>query len=71
MKLNLFLFSVLPAFLLAEDEYEQAPIRYSETQPRDAVYALEKLMNAGQVKLDCSNAWTVLKGLLKQFSIPI
>ncbi|MEQ1748746.1 MAG: hypothetical protein ABL974_04955 [Prosthecobacter sp.] len=71
MKLNLFLFCMLPAFLLAEDEYEQAPIRYSDTQPKDAAYALEKLMNTGQVKLDRSNAWTVLKGLLKQFHIPI
>ena len=70
MKISLLLLCLLPALLLAEDEYEQTPIRYSESQPKDAAYALEKLMNAGKVKLDRRNAWSVLKGLLKQFNIP-
>lgn len=73
MKKNLLplLLLLQPCVLTAEDEYEQAPIHYSDTQPRDAAYDLEVLMNAGKVKLDRKNAWTVLKGLLKQFKIPI
>ena len=54
----------------AENEYEQAPIHYSETQPRDAAYEMEKLMLAGKLKIDRSDAWSVLRGVLKQFRIP-
>ncbi len=70
MKSRLLLLCLLPVFLLAEDEYEQTPIRYSDTKPNDAAYALETLMNSGRVKLDRQSAWSVLKGLLKQFHIP-
>jgi hypothetical protein len=70
VKLNLLFSLFLPALLLAEDEYEQAPINYSETEPRDAAYDLERLMNSGKVKLDRKNAWSLLKGLLQQFQIP-
>ena len=52
MKSRLILLCLLPVFLLAEDEYEQTPIRYSDTKPNDAAYALEKLMDSGRVKLD-------------------
>lgn len=55
----------------AEDEFEQAPIHYSETQPKDAAYELEAMMKAGKVKIDRKNAWTVLQGILKQFQIPM
>jgi len=68
-RLPIFL-SLLPIILLAEDEYEQAPIHYSETRPKDAVYDLEKLMKTGKVNLDRRSAWTVLTSLLKQFQIP-
>jgi len=61
---------MLPAWVQAEDEYEQAPIHYSETQPRDAAQALEKMMLAGKVKIDRTDAWSVLRGVLKQFGIP-
>lgn len=54
----------------AEDEYEQAPIHYSETPPNDAAQKLERLMTAGKVRLDRSNAWGVLRGLMKHFNIP-
>ena len=55
----------------AEDEFEQAPIFYSVTRPKDAAYALETLMKAGKVKIDRASAWTVLKGVLDQFNIPM
>jgi hypothetical protein len=61
---------VLPVLVQAEDEYEQAPIRYSETQPRDAAQALEKMLLAGKVKIDRTDAWSVLRGVLKCFGIP-
>jgi hypothetical protein len=57
VKSRLLLLCLLPVFLLAEDEYEQTPIRYSDTKPNDAAYALEKLMNSGRVKLDRQSAW--------------
>lgn len=58
------------AFLLAEDEYEQAPIRYSETTPRDAAQALEKQILGGKAKIDRADGWSVLRGVMKQFKIP-
>jgi hypothetical protein len=60
----------LSAKVLAEDEYEQAPIHYSSSQPQDVAYDLEKLLTAGKVTLDRRNAWTLLRGVLKQFRIP-
>lgn len=60
----------LPGVLVAEDEFEAAPIRYSETEPNDAAQRLERLMTAGKVKIDRTDAWTVLRDLMKQFDIP-
>ena len=54
----------------AEDEYENAPIRYSDTTPNDATQQLESLMAAGKVKIDRTDAWTVLRDVMKQFNIP-
>ncbi len=56
--------------LHAEDEYENAPIRYSDTTPNDAAQRLERLMTAGKVKIDRTDAWTVLRDVMKQFDIP-
>ena len=56
--------------LHAEDEYENAPIRYSDTTPNDAAQRLESLMAAGKVKIDRTDAWTVLRDVMKQFDIP-
>jgi hypothetical protein len=66
----LLLLLTVPALVQAEDAYEQVPILYSETQPRDAAQALEKMMLAGKVKIDRKDAWSVLRGVLKQFGIP-
>jgi len=60
----------LPSLLHAEDEYENAPIRYSDTTPNDATQRLESLMAAGKVKIDRTDAWTVLRDVMKQFNIP-
>ncbi len=60
----------LPSLLQAEDEYENAPIRYSETPPNDTTQRLESLMAAGKVKIDRTDAWTVLRDVMKQFDIP-
>ena len=56
--------------LHAEDEYENAPIRYSDTTPNDATQRLESLIAAGKVKIDRTDAWTVLRDVMKQFDIP-
>lgn len=65
----LTLASLICSPLHAEDEYEAAPIRYSETEPNDAAQRLERLMAAGKVKIDRSNAWTVLHGVMKEFGV--
>ena len=54
----------------AEDPFEQAPIFYSESQPNDPAQKLEKLMRSGQAKVDRSDAWTVLRDLMRHLRIP-
>lgn len=56
--------------LHAEDEYENAPIHYSATPPNDAAQRLERLMASGEVRLDRTSPWTVLRDLMKQLDIP-
>ncbi len=61
---------LVPWLAAAENEYEQAPIRYSETAPHDAVQALERRLKAGQAQVDRTDAWTVLRDLMRHFHIP-
>lgn len=55
----------------AQDEYELAPIHYSATAPRDAVYDMEKLLHSGRLHIDRRDAWTVLRGVLKHLGVPM
>jgi hypothetical protein len=59
-----------PSSLPAANEYENPPIRYSDTAPNDAAQDLQKKLRAGKVKIDRTNAWTVLRGLMQHFHIP-
>lgn len=59
-----------PLTLSAENEYENAPINYSSTEPNDAAQEMERLQAAGKLKIDRSSDWAVVNGLLKQFGIP-
>lgn len=59
-----------PALLPAEDEYEQAPVRYSATAPRDAAQDLMRRLRAGQAKVERTDVWTVLRDLKQHFRIP-
>jgi hypothetical protein len=70
LQTGLIILSLSGVSLLAEDEYENAPIRYSDTAPNDAAQRLERLMAAGKVKIDRTDAWTVLRDLMKQLDIP-
>lgn len=54
----------------AANEYENAPIHYSTTQPRDAAQELMRRMAAGGARIDRSDAWTVLRDLRHHFDIP-
>ena len=55
----------------AENEYEYAPISYSDTAPKDAAQTLERRLLAGKVKIDRRDAWSVLHGVMKEFGIPV
>ncbi len=69
-RLVLSLFCLAAAIARAENEYENAPIYYSDTAPNDAATRLEKQQREGKVKIDRTDDWAVLRGLLKQFNIP-
>jgi hypothetical protein len=64
------LLALVGTSLHAENEYENAPIRYSATPPNDAAQALQKKLLSSEIKLDRTDAWTVLRGLMKHFDIP-
>lgn len=61
-----------PACLLAQsgDEFEQAPIRYSATPPKDAIVKLEARLHSGDLKLtgDDRHKFTTL---LRELDIPV
>lgn len=64
----------LAATLVSEargaNDYENAPIHYSTTTPNDAAQELMRRMEAGSVKIDRRDAWSVLRDLCRQFDIP-
>lgn len=56
---------------LAGDDYELPPILYSTTTPRDAVMQLQRELKSGQVTLDRTSAWTMLRDLRARLEIPV
>lgn len=54
----------------AENEYENAPINYSETAPDDAAQRLEKAQVEGKVRITREDDWSILRQVLKHFDIP-
>lgn len=56
--------------LPAANEYENAPIHYSDTQPNDAAQQLEKKLRTGEATVDRTDAWTLLRSLMQHFQIP-
>lgn len=70
LRASLLIASLSCSSLQAMDEYENVPIRYSDTEPNDAAQRLERLMAAGKVKINRTDAWTVLRDVMKHFDIP-
>ncbi len=66
----------VPAF--AEDfqgsdhplEYDHDPIKYSETQPTDAVAALQQTITSGDVKLEWDEKFGYLPAILEALKVP-
>ncbi len=56
--------------VFAEDEYENAPINYSDTQPRDAAQRIEQAQIAGKLRITRQDDWSILRQLLRQLGIP-
>lgn len=52
------------------ETYEQPPINYSATQPRDALVAIQQRMAAGDLKLNGSGK-EIVRSLLRELNIPI
>ncbi len=71
-RLLLALFATLISLPASADEdYELAPIHYSSTPPKDAAQALGQRWQRGEVSIDRSSGWTVLRAVLKQLNIPL
>ncbi|MCE9611075.1 MAG: hypothetical protein K8R23_12845 [Chthoniobacter sp.] len=70
--------AALTGFARAEDfqgsthplEYDAAPIRYSTTEPADAVAALTQRIQSGEVKLHWDDTFGYLPGLLDALHVP-
>ena len=54
----------------AEDEFERAPILYSETASHDRIQLLQAKIAANDVTLDWSDTHGWLPSLLKQLEVP-
>jgi hypothetical protein len=70
LTLILTIISMMGGTVMATEPFEEAPIFYSKTSPKDAARRLERRLREGHVKLDRSSPRTVLQGLLKAFGIP-
>ena len=53
------------------DEYEQAPIRYSESTPNNPASELEKRIQSGDHGLDMSSEKAFLTSVLKELKVPV
>jgi hypothetical protein len=54
----------------SREPYEQPPINYSATQPRDAIAGLQKCLAAGALKLT-GNGKEIVQSLLRELQIPV
>ena len=53
----------------AGDEYENAPIHYSATEPNDLTAQLQKQMDAGMLQLPKGDAWKLMSELQKLYGV--
>jgi hypothetical protein len=55
----------------SRDSFDDAPIRYTQSEPTDAVSRLQKQLDSGAVQLRPAGAQAYLAAVLKQLKIPI
>lgn len=65
-----FLLCLLPGLSLAEEVFELPPVRYSATQPDDAVQELARKLKDGTATLPKGDAWRLMARLREHFHIP-
>lgn len=61
---------VTPAAAQSGEEYEQAPIRYTATAPKDAITKIEARLQSGDLKLEGDDRTKMLR-LLRELDIPV
>lgn len=55
----------------AADEYERAPIRYSQATPDNCISRLQTRLDKGEAKLEASGSLGFLRSLLEAMNVPI
>ncbi len=68
--LGLTLGAVLTAAAQSGEDYEQAPIRYTATAPKDAIVGIEARLHSGDLKLEGDDRAKMLR-LLRELDIPV
>ena len=61
---------VVPSSCFGQSKLEQEPIKYSESEPTDSVFSLDKKIESGEVELEWDAEHGYLKSLLKHLKIP-
>lgn len=61
----------LASGLLADDEFDEAPISYSSSTPNNCISALQSKINSGEVVLKHHERFGYLPEVLKQLGVPI
>jgi len=62
--------ALAPPSLVRADEYDSAPINYSQAQPNNPVSELQERLNSGTAKLDYEEHFSYLRSVLKELNVP-
>ncbi|MDA1231876.1 MAG: hypothetical protein O2856_13975, partial [Planctomycetota bacterium] len=63
---------ILPAAeLWSQDEFERAPILYSESKPNNCISRLQQRLDNGEVTLSYDGDKSYLSSLLKALNVPV
>lgn len=63
--------SMFASMVAHGDEFEQAPIHYSQSVPANVVSRLQDRMDAGEVKLNHESHFGYLRSVLKELQVPL
>lgn len=62
---------VAPTVLYAQDDFDRAPIAYSQTAPDNAISRLQQRLQLREARLQYEEPWGYLRSLLQELDVPV